>query len=214
MALITAPQAREKIPSLSGTGEDTLLDTMIAAAGVAFARYCGYPAASVGGNPSMEAATYTRYMDGPRPSATTPEGRALEARCLTLEVWPVNSITSIEDDPTWDFDGASYLVASTDYTLRDGNRGLVVLKSTAAHGQWSSIDGAIKVVYSGGFSAGPATLKELCKHAVRHAYDLRATQGKTNLSQGGVSIGLRDEDYLPALVKQGLDNFRLPRSLL
>ena len=202
MALITAPQAREKIPSLTGTGEDTLLDTMIAAAGVAFARYCGYPAASVGGNPTMEAATYTRYLDGPG------------GRDLNLDVWPVNSVTSIEDDPTRDFDGSAYLVAPTDYTIRDGNRGLVVLKSTAAHGQWSHIDGAIKVVYSGGFSAGPATLKELCKHAVRHAYDLRATQGKTNLSQGGVNVGLRDEDYLPALVRQGLDNFRLPRSLL
>lgn len=202
MALITAAQAREKIPSLTGTGEDTLLDTMIAAAGVAFARYCGYPAASVGANPTMEQTTYTRYQDGPG------------GRDLVLEVWPVNSVTSIEDDPTRDFDGSAYLVASTDYTVRDGNRGLVVLKSTAAHGNWSRIDGAIKVVYSGGFAAGPATLKELCKHAVRHAYDLRATQGRTNLSQGGVNVGLRDEDFLPAIVRQGLDSFRLPRSLL
>ena len=202
MALITAAQAREKIPSLTGTGEDTLLDTMIAAAGVAFARYCGYPAASVGANPTMEQTTYTRYLDGPG------------GRDLVLDIWPVNSVTSIEDDPTRDFDGSAYLVASTDYTVRDGNRGLVVLKSTAAHGQWSDMDGAIKAIYSGGYPTGPALLKELCKHAVRHAYDLRATQGKTNASQGGVSIGLRDEDFLPAVVRQGLDSFRLPRSLL
>ena len=202
MPLLTAAQARDKLPAQTGTGEDTLLDTLILGVGGAFARHCGYPSASAGAEPTMLSTAYTRYFDGPG------------GRDLYLDVWPVTAITSIEDDPDRDFDGTSHLVASSDYNLRKGEYGHVILKSTATHGRWLERSGCIKAVFTAGFSSAPATLSELAKHAVRHAYDLRATQGKTNASQGGVSIGFRDEDFLPALVRQGLGTYRLPTAIL
>ena len=202
MALITAAEARELNPSLTGTGDDTLIGTLITAVGRAFARHCGYPAASVGGNATMESATYTRYYDGPG------------GRELTLDVWPVTAITSIEDDVTRDFDGSTYLVTSTDYAIREGARGLVLLKATATHGAWGTGSGVIKAVYTAGYSTVPDDLKQLAKQAVKHWYDLRTSQGKASTSQGSTTISLRDEDLLPALVQQGLSRYRLPRAWL
>lgn len=204
MALITAAQARERIPSLEGSTSDTLLDTMIAALGAAFARYCEYPAASVGGNPTMESASYTRYLDG---SGT---------RELVLDVWPVTAITSIEDDPTEDFDGSTYLVTASDYGsgAREGNRGLVLLKATASHGVWNEGRRNIKAAFTAGFSTVPNDLQEIAKMAARDAWEARNHQGKKSQSQGDTSTTWNDDDFLTAPVRRALAPFRLPRAFL
>lgn len=200
MALITAAEARLAIPELSGTSEDTNLDTVIAAVGRAFARKCGYPPASVGGNPTLESATYTRYLTG------------RGGRDLTLDVWPATSITSVQDDPVLDFDGSTYLVASTDYAIVDGR--ILRLKSTATHGSWSKSAGAIKVVFAAGYSTVPDDLKHLARLGVRHWWDLRKIQGRVSQGNGQQDATYRDEDFLPSLVLQGLGAFVLPRAFL
>lgn len=203
MSLITVAEAKGLLPGLDpgGSGDDSLLTAMISALGAAFARYCGYPATTAGASPTMEQATYTRYQDGPG------------GRDLVLEVWPVGTITSIEDDPTEDFDGSTYLVANADYTLRSPNRGLVKLKSTATHGAWSEGKGSIKAVYQGGFATITEEIKHLAKMGVKNWHQLRANQGKASVSgDGGESF--RDEEFLPLLVRRGLAPFRLPRVLL
>lgn len=205
MALITVAEAKGLLPGLDpgGSGDDSLLTAMISALGAAFARYCGYPPATSGGSPTMEQVTHTRYQDGPG------------GRDLVLEVWPVGTITSIEDDPTEDFDGSTYLVAASDYgsAVRDANRGLVKLKSTATHGAWGTSKGCIKAVFQGGFATVPEDLEHLAKMGVKNWHQLRANQGKASVSgEGGESF--RDEEFLPLLVRRGLSPFRLPRALL
>jgi len=194
MALITASEARLQIPGLTGTGEDTNLETVIAALGMAFARWCGYP----GSAPSMESASYTRYLDGPG------------GRELVLDVWPVISITSIYDDPTLDFTSSLYLVDSGDYVLAQADRGLVRLKSTATHGTWSETKGAIKVAYTAGYATVPADLKYAARLGVRHWWGLRQKQGLINATSAGQSRGFVDQDFLSAEVKTALASFRLP----
>jgi hypothetical protein len=202
VALITAAEARLHIPELTGTGEDTNLDTVIGRVGAIFAAWCGYPPSSTGGAPSMESASYTRYYDGPG------------GRDLILDVWPVTAITSIYDDPTRDWTSSSYLVSSSDYAIVDGERGQVLLKSTASWGAWGKAEKSIKVAFTAGFTTVPADIKQAAALAVRHVWGLRRNQGKENVSEGGISISLRDEDALPDVVQQILSMRRLPRAIL
>ncbi len=194
--LVTAAEARLQIPELSGTAEDTNLETLITRVGAAFARYCGYP----GSSPTMESTSYARYYDGPG------------GRDLVLDVWPIVSISSIYDDTTLDFTDSQYLVSSSDYVVVNGR--IVRLKNTSTHGAWSEGAGQIKVSFTAGYATVPDDLKQLVIMAVKHWFDLRRIQGKSNTSQGGVSVGFRDEEFLPAMVKAGLSPFRLPRAIL
>lgn len=196
MALITTTEARYRIPTLSSSAEDTLLGVLIAEAGRAFARWCGYPGLS----PTMESASYTLYVDGPG------------GRDLYLPVQPVTAVSSIYDDSTLDFTSSNYLVSSSDYTLvtqQDGHA-IVRLKSTSSWGIWRDGKGNIKAAVTAGFSTIPEDLKRLCAMAVRHAYDQRTTQGKRHTSSGGSSTGFDDAHYLPDEVREGLWQFRLP----
>lgn len=187
MALITAAEARENIPSLTGTDQDTLLTTLITMVGRLFARFCGYP----GKQPTMESASYIEWL-------------TVAGRDLLLSWGPVIAITSIYDDGTLDFTSSTYLVASTDYQVLDVDRGWVRLYSTSVHGNWSGLKGAVKVTYTAGYATVPEDLKGLAKLAVRHLYDNRATQGKEVVSQGGSSETMRPEALLPQIVLDGL----------
>ena len=200
MALITTSQAKDWLPGLSGSGSDTLLTALVSGVDAAFARWCGYPPASAGAAPTLEDVSYTRYLTG---SGT---------RWLALDVWPVQSVTSIEEDETLTWDGSTYLVDSGDYTLMEGRK--LLLKATATHGLWSRTEGAIKAVFVAGFTAAPADLVVLAEQAVRNWWDSRTVQGKQSTSQGGTSTTFRDEDFLPPHVRRGLAAYRLPRALL
>lgn len=201
MALITAAEARGHIPQLTGTAEDALIDLWIARIGEVFARWCGYPPATAGASATMESAAYTRYFDGPG------------GRELTLDVWPVTAVASIYDDAGWSW-AAADLVASGDYAILDGSTGLVLLTETATHGGWSGSRRAIKATFTAGYATVPYALKMAAIVAVRNAWNLRAEQGRSNVSGGGVSLGLRDEELLSPAVRQALAPFRLPRALL
>mgnify|MGYP001562733235 CR=1 FL=1 len=193
MALATAAQAKLYIPELTsaGTAEDANLDTVIARVGGIFARWCGYPPASLGVVPTMESASRTLYLDGPG------------GRDLRLPTWPLTAITSIYDSPDRDY-GSEDLVAAGDYTLVDGDHGLVVLDVDAAHGAWTTGRMAIKATVTAGFSTVPVDLVHLACLATKAAWDLRRNQGKSSLSQQGVSVGLRDEELLSPVVRAGL----------
>lgn len=145
----------------------------------------------------MESASYTRYLDG------------RGTRELTLDVQPATSISSVYDDPTLDFTDSQWLVSSGDYTLVEGR--YLRLKTTAARANWSEGVENIKVTYTAGFATTPLELKQLAIMAVKHWFDLRRVQGKSNTSQGGVSVGFRDEEFLPEMVKAGLGGYRLSR---
>jgi len=203
IALITAAEARLQIPSLSGTGEDTNLDTVIEIASAAISRYCLFPELG-GDSPDIGNRTYTHYLDGP----------TLEnIRKLLLRVRPVVSITSIEDDATWAFDGSSFLVASGDYTLIK-ETGEVWLDPDASH-SWSSGPRHIKVVYVAGVGAATANIPPLVKQAARittrYFWDHPGMQGRISVSRAGAtsSKSTTIPIEIPQEAKELLSQYRL-----
>lgn len=201
MALITTSEAKQQIPGLSGTTDDTLLTELISVAGGLIGTYLGYPAASAGGTPTAESASYTRYYDGPG------------GRILTLDVLPVTAVSSIYDDPSWDY-SATYLVSSGDYTIVDGDTGMIVLSSTATHGSWTTGKRAIKAAFTAGYSTVPDWLQHAARITVRALYDLRNSQGKENKSEGGVNVSFTSAAAIPIEARQILAPHRLPRALV
>lgn len=206
MALISAAEFKTWLPGLdsAGTSDDALITLVISALDGAIGTYLGYPATTTGGTPSAEDATYTLYVAG------------RGGRDLSLPVYPIVSITSIEDDPTEAFDGASYLVASSDYGTAAPllNRGIVRLTTTSVHGAWSStVDTTgyeqIKAVVVAGYATVPEWLKQACKLWVQHVWMLRGAQGLRTAE--GQSF--RDET-MPDAVRQLLAPHRLWSVLL
>ena len=202
MAILTTAEAKVFLPSLTAasTTEDASIDIVVARVGARIARHCGWVPASDGGTPSLEAATHTLYLAGPG------------GRSLYLPMYPVISVTSIEDDSTEAFDGTTYLVASSDYSLRPN--GEVLLAQTAVHGGWSSShERVVKVVASLGYSTVDPILKQAAGLLFRHWWDLRFAQGRTNASAAAGSIGYRDEE-IPPEVAAVLGDYLLPGVLL
>lgn len=205
MALMTASALRDAIPELTGTAEDTRLETLIARIDATFATYCGYPAASATASPTLESASYTLYLTG--------NG----GRELRLPIRPVTAITSIEEDEDLTFDGSSYLVASSDYTLvYDPARGQFVrLKYTATHSAWGTTPLAIKAVVTAGYSTVPGNILEAARMAARDWWQRRSRSGLTSRSGGqGGSQSFRDEIIFTPEIEIMLAQFCLPQTVL
>jgi len=200
MALITAAEARVFIPGLSGTAEDTLLDTLIADAGALIAEFCAVPATSGGGTPTLESATYTLYGgDG----ATLETGD--DGAYIALHVPPVISITSIYDSTTWAY-GSGDLVDSSSYVL-DGARSRVLTSPTGSH-SWVNRGRGLRVICVAGYATVPAGLKYACGELVSHLWTIRYVGQAVSVSGGGSSIQLPDGP-IPAAIVARLTPFRL-----
>lgn len=199
MALITAAEARVYIPALTGTAQDTELNTLISRADGVLAAWCGFPPASAGAAPTLEDTTYTLYLDGP--------GGAT----LRLPVRPVVSITSIYDDPLRAY-AAADLVDSGDYTLY-GDDGLVILDHDSVHGGWSTSSRALKVTAVCGFATIPEPIKQAAAMLVGHWYRLKTSLGATSISQAGTNMQ-RVEATLPDSVKELMAPYRIWVGLL
>lgn len=202
MAILTTAEAKAALPSLDAAGstEDSAIAVVVGRVGAWIATYCGWRPTSDGGTPSLESGTHTLYLPGPG------------GRSLFVPMFPVISVTSIEDDPTEAFDGSTYLVASADYTTRVA--GEIRLKQTATHGAWSDTTlPVIKIVASLGYSTVDPNLKQAALLLFRHWWDAKFTQGKTNASTPTGSVGYRDEE-IPPEVTALLGPYLLPGVLL
>lgn len=199
MALMTASQARLYIPALSGSAADSDLDSLIGRLGRVFAYYLGFPPNTGGNNPSLETTTYTQTFDGP--GGVT----------LKLPVVPIQSVTSIHDDPDREY-GAADLVAASDYEV-DLQKGLVILKPTSVHGNWSTAYRAVRVVYVAGYATTPGAIVHAGGLQIAHWWTARNHIGKTNISQGGGSASLKTLELLPE-VKEALAPYRMPSAFI
>lgn len=199
MAIVTASEVAALSDDLQAA--DITAAGVIGRAEVALARHCGYPPASVGAAPTMEAATYTVYTGDP--GVWRESGRE-----LILEPFPVISITSIHDDPNEDYDASSE-VSSSDWSQRGRHGERIVLKTSATHGGWSSADRAVRVILSAGYATPDDDLKMavivLCDHWMR----LRQSAGYASLAVDGMSTSFRTEKF-PDRVLQLIGRFRLP----
>jgi len=185
--LCSVADAKERIRGLTTSAEDGRLTTLCQAASTAIARLCGYP----GQSPSMEATTYTAYLSGPSDA---------DGRVIRLPVRPVVSVTSVYDDPDWEW-GSSTLVASTDYAVDTGD-GTITLGPDG--GTWSREPRAIKVTYVAGFSVVPYDLKLAAAVLVHHWWTQLDTQGGP-----AADSGPPEERGIPASVRARLSLFIL-----
>ena len=199
MAIVTAAEVREFIPSLSGTGEDSLIDSMVARFGALAAGYVGFPAPSVGANPTMEVATYTRHYDG------------TGTKYLQLDVFPITAVTTIHVDHDREYNSDD-LVDSSDYDVF-GDEGLIVLKQDSTQGVFDAGKRSIKVVFSAGYSSPPMPIKHACVLQCAHWYSARLHIGKTSVNQGGGSASVSTLELLPE-TREALRPFRLGTAFL
>lgn len=209
MALVTTDECRAYIPSLTvgSSGGETELLALVARANARLAQHCGFPEQAVGVW-TLESAAYTLHVPH----------RAADGKLLRLPIRPVTAITSIEDDPTWTWDGSTYLVASSDYTLRS-KEGQVLLKDNASH-RWSSGGRdslAIKVVCTAGFATTPDYVKHAACLLVAYWYRrslpyLGEDRGQAQaVERGGVPLVTGD---LPIEVQQAIAPARVYEGLL
>lgn len=111
--------------------------------------------------------------------------------------YPIVSITSIEyktgshDNPTWVAFNAS------DYTY-DANAGIIYF--TASLSSIKPNRQNIRLTYKGGYSSVPSDLELACIKLVCKEFDRRRSQGATNESVGGGSVGW-NEDIDPSAKK-------------
>jgi len=208
MALMTAAALREAIPELTGTAEDTKLDTLISRFDAAAARYCGMPAPTATGQPTFDSTSYTLYLTGSG------------GYDLFLPLRAVTAITSIYDDSSHDFTSSTYLVASGDYTIRyDPARGQFVhLSSTSTHGTWSTGKGDIRVIAVAGYASGaaPGDILEAARIGILKWWDGRKNRNKASVSgQASASyLEIEQRHFLCDEVRLLLGPFRLPGALI
>jgi hypothetical protein len=201
MAVITQAEARVYLPGLSA--DDSTVATLITRADAILAGWCGYPAASEGGLPTFEDVTFTHYLPG--------HG----GRVIQLPVWPVVSITSVQDDPTEAFDGSTYLVASGDYSIRP--RGELRLDLDATHGAWSDSGDTearpIKVVYVAGFTSPPEDLKGIVAEYVAVLWAMRMGSGKASVNTPSGATAEIPSGEIPVSIRQRLRRFELTSAM-
>jgi hypothetical protein len=202
MAIITASEARQYIPGITGTAQDTDIDKLIARAGAAIAAFLGFPTVDGAEDPTVEQATYTEFYDG-SPTET-----------LTLGIFPVISVTSVHDDPDRVY-GADTLVATNDYEI-DKRAGKLILTPTAALNGWTRRRRAQKVVFVAGWASGTIDRRivETCIEEVAVRWRRRPSTGLTSVSGGKGSASVRDPSALLPESEERLSALRLPRALL
>lgn len=169
MALLTEAEARLAFPNITGTGVDTKLATLITRVSELVALYLGYPPASPGVAPTIEARTYVLDLTG--------NG----SRDLDLEVYPVCSVSSAKIDATLDFSGSEETVDSGDYSIRDGR--YLRLTSDASKA-WSRTREANRVTFVAGYG-GSSTVSGAHTSSATTITVASTAKFATNRSGGG-----------------------------
>lgn len=195
MAIMTAAEARLYVRTISGSGEDSTLTTLISRADAAFAAAIGLPPPTAGGIPTLEDTAHTFYLTG--------DG----SQSLRLPYLPVQSITSIHDSDNRDYTSAD-LVAASDYELF-GLEGLVRLNDSSAHGYWSSVPRGIKAVAVVGWTSIPEDIKHAAGLQVAYWFKNRDHIGYTSVNQGGGTIQIQQMGLLSE-VRHMLRPYRQP----
>lgn len=196
MAVMTAAQGRFYLRGITGTGEDTDIDTAIARAESMIATWLEFPPVSESTAPTLEDQSYVLYLPGPG-------GKELQC-----PIWPIQSVTSLYDDPNRAY-GSGTLIASTDYDI-DKPAGKIILTESAAWGAFSSdTHRAIKLTVVAGWATIPADILHAVGLQLRHVWRSRDAVGMENVNHAsGSSASFRAFTVLPE-VKELLGKRRL-----
>ena len=117
---------------------------------------------------------------------------------VNTKAWPINSVTSLWDDPEGEFNSGDELTERDDYVIVP-NSGMIKKRS----GRFLDGTQSIKVIYEGGFGAEianvPADLKMAC--IIQVIFWLRR---KDKLHKAGNSVQGITENLLPPVLQKGV----------
>ena len=195
-AIITAAEARQYVPKLTGTTEDLVILELIDHVDSMFARHLGGPRATATADPTISSTSYTLFYDHPHPD---------HRDVLNLGIFPVSSITTIHSDVDREY-GADTLIAASDYTT-DPVLGLVILNTDSVQGTFDFGFRAIRAVFVAGHATVPEDIKAAAKIMLKHIYNLRFRGGVSNVNTAGITATLREE-LMPPHVKEMLRPYR------
>ena len=167
---LTTAEAAKRHLGLSGSEYDTLIGELIDAASEAIERHCGRDFAS---------AERTEHHDG-------------NVSAVVLRARPVDSVASVHDDPSRNFEDGS-LVAPSRYVV-DALSGIVELEA----GRFSRGVKSVKVIYTGGYETVPDDVSRACVLLVAHWFS-QATRLAANGS--GEYASRRETAAWPPAVK-------------
>ena len=197
MSLLSATEARDLIPGISGSGLDTKLDARIAEAEPLIATFCGW--AALTGLASMAEADHTGRV-------LYYSGSAIRYRkgayVLPLGLFPVTALVLLEDtDGDWTH---GTTVSASDYVL-DQARGEVWFKPTASYTPGRRGARRFKATLTAGHATAPDELKRLIAETVKALLERHKTAGKTATSSKAGSATLTEPtELIPAVVRQAL----------
>ena len=197
MSLLSASEARELIPGISGTGLDTKLTARIAEAEPLIATFCGW--AALTGEASMDEADQTgRVLYYAGSAIRYREG----AYVLPLGLFPVTALVLLEDtDGDWSY---ATTVSASDYVL-DQARGEVLFKPAASYTPGRRGPRRFKATLTAGHATAPDELKRLIAETVKHLLGRHKTAGKTSTSSKAGSAALKEQaELIPAVVRMAL----------
>lgn len=143
----------------------------------------------------LNSAEYTEYFDGDRTNS------------ILLGNFPVQSITSIHDDPERVF-GDDKLIDSGDYVF-DANEGenVGIVRLFKGHGIFFKGVQNVKVVYQAGYDTIPEDAELACKQLVAWLMNRAGTEGQTAASLGGKSETY-EMDSVPEYIKRGVRRYK------
>lgn len=128
---------------------------------------------------------------------------------LMLNNYPIQSVTTVHDDPNRDFGASSLLVVDDDYVL-DTAGGIIL--AMAGHPAFLSGRRSIKVVYSAGYASGsiPYDLKEAVLMIVQHQYKRVYQDQRIGLASETIGDHTMQysEDAIPKKAKEVLTRYR------
>ena len=160
--------------------DDTLLENLINQATVIMENYCKRGFKDTG--------ALTEYFNG------NPDGK------ITPRQYPINSITSVAyasgtlDAPTWNIMPATtgYIADAYGNTLNVANMYIGIRN--------------YRVIYRGGFVTIPQDLVFACHMLIGNYYSRRDSNGASNESVGGASVGWIDD--IPKAIRVIIDKYR------
>jgi hypothetical protein len=180
--LLKLHEVKQRLFLINEDKYDLLLMSLISDVSSILETYCGR---------HFTAADYTEYQDG-----------NLNDEILTDE-WPINSVTSIYDDPDRTFSSSS-LVNADDYVFYPDEGIIRLLISGTIVGRnfqtvFSIGHRNVKIVYNAGYTTIPGDLKMIASEIITKKFKSYTDRrvGMTNVSSNGENMSFAINDILP-----------------
>jgi len=181
MGFFTVNEAKARL-QITTDSHDTLIEYLIDDVGALLEAYC---------DRHFSANTYTEYHNG------------TGSNYILTKEWPINSITSLYDDPDRSFTSAS-LIDSDNYTFIADEGKIVLIEENVVLNIYMTTlfqKGVqnIKIIYNAGYTTVPSDLKLIAAEIMMKKYKnfMDKRIGMRTVGSGDERIGMYLNDMLP-----------------